>query len=224
MAMTEYSKTIDTITNIGTNATERGLTTQEFKAKFDYELQQFVAWFNDTHKTEFEAKAITAPGYAADTGDSDDYAITVSPAIAEYAAGQMFCFSANSANTGASTLNVCDLGAVAIKKLSASGLADTEDGDIPAGAAIPVIHNGTYFIAVGIGIGSHASDTDNPHAVTAEQAGALPLSGGTLTGITVATSDTDYTTKRIRNFRFKADSGFTTEELSEGEVGFVYES
>ncbi len=55
MAMTEYTKTIDTITNIGTNATERGLTTQEFKSKFDYELQQFVAWFNDTHKTEFEA-------------------------------------------------------------------------------------------------------------------------------------------------------------------------
>jgi hypothetical protein len=57
MAMTQYTGDTDIITNIGTNPEERGLTTSEFKAKFDEALKAFVLWFNNTHKTEFNALA-----------------------------------------------------------------------------------------------------------------------------------------------------------------------
>lgn len=97
--------------------------------------------------------------YGEDVGSTDDYEITVTPAITSYTAGQMFNVKCNTANTGAATLNVCGLGAVAIKKLTADGLTDLEIGDIPAGGIISVIHNGTYFVAVGLGLGSHKAET-----------------------------------------------------------------
>lgn len=53
--MQEYTGEVEIITNIGTTPDERGLTTEQFKAKFDEGLKNFVAWFNDTHKAEFEA-------------------------------------------------------------------------------------------------------------------------------------------------------------------------
>lgn len=55
MAMTPYTASVEIITNLGTTPQERGLTADQFKAKFDEGLKNFVAWFNDTHKTEFEA-------------------------------------------------------------------------------------------------------------------------------------------------------------------------
>lgn len=55
MAMTEYTGDTEIITKLGTTPAERGLSTDEFKAKFDEGLKAFVTWFNDTHKTEFDA-------------------------------------------------------------------------------------------------------------------------------------------------------------------------
>jgi hypothetical protein len=55
MAMTEYTGETEIIGKLGTNPQQRGLTTQQFKDKFDEGLKGFVEWFNDTHKTEFEA-------------------------------------------------------------------------------------------------------------------------------------------------------------------------
>ena len=55
MAMTEYTGETEIIGKLGTNPKQRGLTTQQFKDAFDEGLKRFVEWFNDTHKTEFEA-------------------------------------------------------------------------------------------------------------------------------------------------------------------------
>jgi len=55
MAMTPYGGNTDVIAALGTTPQERGLETQQFKAKFDEGLKGFVEWFNTTHKTEFEA-------------------------------------------------------------------------------------------------------------------------------------------------------------------------
>ena len=55
MAMTSYSGDPEVISKLGTTPQERGLETQQFKAKFDEGLKGFVEWFNLTHKTEFEA-------------------------------------------------------------------------------------------------------------------------------------------------------------------------
>jgi hypothetical protein len=55
MAMTEYTGDTDIIIDLATEPEERGLTEDQFKAKFDEGLKAFVTWFNDTHKTEFDA-------------------------------------------------------------------------------------------------------------------------------------------------------------------------
>lgn len=78
--------------------------------------------------------------YAADSGGSDAYAITLSPAITAYVTGQIFLFKANTANTGAATLNVNGIGAKTIKKNKDQTLAD---GDIKAGALVLVQYDGT---------------------------------------------------------------------------------
>ncbi len=80
--------------------------------------------------------------FAADAEASDTYAITLAPAPAAYATGQKFRFSANTANTGAATLNVNALGAKTIKKFNDQDLATD---DIESGSIIEVIYDGTNF-------------------------------------------------------------------------------
>ena len=84
--------------------------------------------------------------YAADAGASDAYAITLSPAITAYAAGQSFVFKANTANTGAATLNVSALGAKDVKKYANGVLSDLETNDIIASMVVSVTYDGTRFI------------------------------------------------------------------------------
>lgn len=44
--MQQYTGNTTVITNIGTNPSERGLTTDQFKAKFDQTVKDYVTWFN----------------------------------------------------------------------------------------------------------------------------------------------------------------------------------
>lgn len=85
--------------------------------------------------------------YAADAEASDSYAITLSPAVAAYAAGQEFSFKANTANTGAASLNVNSLGAKTLKKNTDQDLAT---GDIEAGSIVKVVYDGTNFQVVSV--------------------------------------------------------------------------
>jgi len=55
MAMTPYSGDTSVIGKLGTTPQERGLTTQQFKDKFDEGLKNFVTWFNETHNGEINA-------------------------------------------------------------------------------------------------------------------------------------------------------------------------
>ncbi len=80
--------------------------------------------------------------YAADSVGTDLYAITVTPAIAAYAAGQRFIFKVGTANTGACSLNVNAKGAVAIKTPAGN---DTITGDILLGQIVEVVYDGTNF-------------------------------------------------------------------------------
>lgn len=84
------------------------------------------------------------PFYAASAVGTDAYAITLSAANAPaaYAAGQQFTFLADVANTGAATLKINSLAAIAIKK-DVSGALET--GDILAGQLVSVEHDGTNF-------------------------------------------------------------------------------
>ena len=84
MPMTKYSGNTEIITNIGTTPQERGLTTDEFKAKFDEGLKAFVTWFNDTHKTEFDAHLALAGGTMSGEINMADNQLT-RPEIKDYA-------------------------------------------------------------------------------------------------------------------------------------------
>ena len=53
--MEPYGGDTNVIAKVGTTPEDRGLETEDFKAKFDEGLTAFVEWFNTTHKTEFEA-------------------------------------------------------------------------------------------------------------------------------------------------------------------------
>lgn len=79
-------------------------------------------------------------GYAADAGANDTYAITCSPAPTAYTAGDRFTFKANTANTGAATLNVNSLGAKTIKK---NYNGDLSNNDILANQIVEVVYDGT---------------------------------------------------------------------------------
>jgi hypothetical protein len=84
--------------------------------------------------------------YAADAGANDTYVITLSPAPAAYYAGMVVAFNANTANTGAATLNINSLGAKTIKR---EGNLDLNDNDIKAGQIVYVVYDGTNFQLVG---------------------------------------------------------------------------
>ncbi len=92
-----------------------------------------------------DARALV--GYAVDSVGTDSYAITPSPAITAYAGGQVFTFTAGTANTGACTLNVSGLGAKTIKKNVSSDLAT---GDILANQIVVVEYDGTNMQLVSL--------------------------------------------------------------------------
>jgi hypothetical protein len=80
--------------------------------------------------------------YAADAGANDTYTITLSPVPTAYTTGMVVHFKANTANTGAATLNVNSLGAKTIKK---DVSVDLDTGDILANQLLTVIYDGTNF-------------------------------------------------------------------------------
>lgn len=91
--------------------------------------------------------------------------------LSAYATGQCFRFTSAGANTGATTLNINSIGAKAITKYGTTALAS---GDIPSGAVIEVVYDGTQFQLVGNGLTTYAplaspAFTGTPTAPTAAQ-------------------------------------------------------
>ena len=84
-----------------------------------------------------------AINYAADAQVSDTYAITLSPVPAAYITGMQVTFKANTANTGAATLNVNGLGAKTIVKAVSTALATN---DILANMFCLCVYDGTNFV------------------------------------------------------------------------------
>jgi hypothetical protein len=80
-----------------------------------------------------------------------------------YASGQCFRFVSSGANTTTSvTLNINSLGAKSITKNGSTSLAV---GDIPSGAVVEVVYDGTLFQLVGTSV-NHASTADSATSAT----------------------------------------------------------
>jgi hypothetical protein len=96
--------------------------------------------------------------YAADAQASDTYVITLSPVPGSYTNGMMVHFKANTANTGACTINVNGLGAKSIKK---NYNVDPATNDILANQIVSLIYDGTNFqmLSPSGGVGTIISST-----------------------------------------------------------------
>lgn len=90
-----------------------------------------------THQGPFNA--------ALDAGANDTYVIALTFRLASYMVGQSLWFKANTANTGAATLNVNGLGAKTIKKVAGGITTDLATNDIRAGQWVHVVYDGTNF-------------------------------------------------------------------------------
>ena len=80
--------------------------------------------------------------YKADTAADDNYLVALTPTLPGYTKGQSLRFEAQTANTGACTLNVDSFGAKTIKKHHDQDLVT---GDIEAGQIVTVTYDGTNF-------------------------------------------------------------------------------
>jgi hypothetical protein len=89
--------------------------------------------------------------YGADSGSSNAYAVTLTPAPTAYTEGMRVVMKASSTNSGAATINVNALGAKGIRKFGGSALTGSE---IRSGAVVSMTYDGTYFQ-----LDSWASDT-----------------------------------------------------------------
>lgn len=143
-------------------------------------------------------------GYAADAGGTDSYAITLSPAPTAYFTGMLALFKANTANTGACSLNVNSLGA---KSLYIGG-TDPITGTIPAGADVLCVYNGTQFDILAV----------STNVSTSATAGRIAQrnSTGDLTVNTTPTASTDAASKAYVDLAgpLTFANGVTTRDLS----------
>lgn len=80
------------------------------------------------------------------TGSGAAYVLTYGVAPAALYNGQGFAWITHAANTGAATLNINSLGAIAIKRDIRGVLSDPVAGDILAGQEIKGYYNGTVYV------------------------------------------------------------------------------
>jgi hypothetical protein len=88
-------------------------------------------------------KHLFSSRFAADAGSTDTYVATLFPAPVAYETGQHYRFKANTANTGACTVNFNGLGAKTIKKAAGGITTDLADNDIRAGQWVDLVYDGT---------------------------------------------------------------------------------
>lgn len=138
-------------------------------------------------------KELFASRFAADAGANDTYTATLSPVPAALVTGEHYRFKANTANTGACTINFNGLGAKTIKKATGGITTDLADNDIRAGQWIDVVYDGTNMqmqsllgnaTAGGVGgvgdVVGPASSIDNEIAIFDSTTGKLLKAPGTL--------------------------------------------
>jgi len=130
-----------------------GTTALAFVAGSVVELRATAETFSDVYNyTVSGALQNSTPQYLTSVSGTNTILASLTPALTAYAAGQKFHFVAVGANTGATTININSLGAIAITKQGSVALVG---GEIVAGAAYILINDGTHFQLSG-GVGSNS--------------------------------------------------------------------
>ena len=147
---------------------------------------------NATVRTNYASAADVQDGsltYLTSISGTNTIVATGPVGMAAYAIGQVFRFIAAGANTGAATLNINTIGAIALVKLNGSPLVA---GDIPSGAILSVAYDGTNFqLQSTLGVSSFSAGATGLTPSTAST-GAVTLAGvlGKLNGGTGALTAT----------------------------------
>lgn len=127
---------------------------------------------------EADIKRGTINYTATDTGAANAYVVSIPSAPTAFVDGMQVVFKAVATNTGASTINVNALGVKNIKRQDGSALIS---GDIQAGKICQLRYNSTsaqFEVQSSIGVASGAG------TMAAQNANAVSITGGTVTGIT----------------------------------------
>lgn len=90
--------------------------------------------------------ATIGDAYGTTTGAGNAYSVAVGGSFA-LTAGVTVSINVHATNTGAASLNVDSTGARAIKRTDGT---DVEAGDLPAGAVVPLVYDGTNFIYLSV--------------------------------------------------------------------------
>jgi hypothetical protein len=151
-----------------------------------------------------KADALQSGSFCADAGANDTYACNLSPAITAYVTGTTYRFKANTANTGAATVNLNSVGALTIKKKTSGITTDLADNDIRAGAWVVVVYDGTNAQCVG-GCDGNAAAGGGGGITNSAGNNIIPKSDGTNIG---ASSMTDNGTSISTAEYFQASGGF----------------
>lgn len=129
--------------------------------------------------------------YCADGGASDSYACAFSPAITSYVAGACYQFKANTANTGAASIDFNSLGAASIKKVAGGVATDLADNDIRANQIVRVCYDGVNMqMQSQLGNAAAGSSAAPSMSSTPGEPGFFPLGivGTSMTGAVVTGS------------------------------------
>lgn len=121
--------------------------------------------------------------FGADAGASDTYVVTLSPVPAAYVTGQHYRFKANTANTGACTVNFNGLGAKTIKKAAGGITTDLADNDIRAGQWVDLVYDGTNMQMQSLLGNVPSGAAPGAHAASHENGGADEISVTGLSGV-----------------------------------------
>lgn len=103
---------------------------------------------NATIRTNYASAGQVQDGtltYLTSVAGTDTITAVGAVGMTAYATGQKFTFVSAGANTGAATININSIGAKALTKNGATALSA---GDIPSGAAVEVVYDGTQFQVV----------------------------------------------------------------------------
>lgn len=90
-----------------------------------------------------DADSVSQPQFCQDAGANDTYTCSLTPSPTGYTTGTHYRFKANTANTGAATINFNSLGAITIKKVAGGITTDVATDDIRAGQWIDLVYDGT---------------------------------------------------------------------------------
>lgn len=106
----------------------------------------FLNAVNNHRHSGLDVDGAGAIDYATDTGSADAYEIALSPALTQHIIGLPIYFMVANTNTGAATLEVNGMDAVAIKKNVSD---DLSAGDLIAGKIVMLVYDGTYYQLLG---------------------------------------------------------------------------